>query len=126
MSYVRRWATVLLLSLIAVFMVPGVVAGGVSAPVRLVALAGLVTAALGIRALLGSIVVVAPDGLTIQKNWPLRRRVPWYRILAVDVVPGFWNLEVELNSGERLVLPCVEHLDVLYEDMERHRHALDA
>lgn len=126
MSRIRRWSTVTLLALIAVFMVPGVFSGQVTVPWRMVALVGLVTSLLGIRTLLGPIVVVAQTGLTIQKNWPLKRTVAWHRILAVDVVPGFWNLEVEMNSGERLALPCVEHLDALYEDMERCRQALDA
>jgi len=80
----------------------------------------------GLRILWGSVVVVSPAGLRIQRNWPLRRDVRWYRILSIDVIPGFWHLEVELNSGERLVLPTVEDIERLYDLMERHRQALDA
>ena len=69
---------------------------------------------------------VRPRGLRLQRNWPFRRDIPWYRILQIDVIPGFWNLEIELNSGERLALPCVEHLNDLYHRMEHHRQALDA
>lgn len=122
----RRWPTVGLLVAIAVFMVPGMAATDLSVTWRLVALLGFVTALLGVRALVGSVVVVRGDGLRIQKNWPVRRTIVWYRILAIDVIPGFWNLEIELNSGERVALPCVEHLDTLYADMEHHRQALDA
>lgn len=125
MSFWRRWAMVVLLSVIAVVMVPGVFGTAVDVAWRLVAFVGFVTALLGVRTLLGPIVVVGSDGLVVQKNWPLRRRIAWHRILGVDVVPGFWNLEVELNSGERVTLPCVEHLDTLYEDVESRRQAID-
>ncbi|MCU0311280.1 MAG: PH domain-containing protein [Acidimicrobiales bacterium] len=80
----------------------------------------------GLRILWGPVVVVRPEGLRIQRNWPLRRDIPWYRILAIDVIPGFWNLEIELNSGQRLALPAVDDLDRLYRLMEQHRQALDA
>ena len=62
----------------------------------------------------------------MQRNWPFRRDFRWYRILAIDVVPGFWHLEVELNSGERITLPAVDDLERLYQLMEHHRQALDA
>lgn len=91
----------------------------VSAVVALASIAGL-------RILWGPVVVVRNDGLRIQKNWPLRRTYPWYRILAIDVIPGFWHLEVELNSGDRIALPPVADLDRLYRLMEQHRQALDA
>ena len=42
------------------------------------------------------------------------------------MIPGFWNLEIELNSGERVELPPVQNLNELYEEIERHRTALDA
>ncbi len=80
----------------------------------------------GLRILWGPVVVVRDDGLRIQRNWPLRRTIPWYRVLAIDVIPGFWHLEVELNSGQRLALPAVDDLDRLYRLMEQHRQALDA
>ena len=51
--------------------------------------------------------IVRDEGLRVQKTWPHRRDIPWYRILATDVIPGFWNLELELNSGERVELPPV-------------------
>jgi hypothetical protein len=88
----------------------------------LVALASLA----GLRILWGSVVVVRPDGLRIQRNWPLRRDYRWYRILSIDVIPGFWHLEIELNSGQRIALPPVADLDRLYRLMEHHRQALDA
>jgi len=91
-----------------------------------VSLVGLVTAVLAVRMMVGAVVVVRDGGLRLQKNWPHRRDIPWYRILASDVIPGFWNLELELNSGERLELPPVADLNALYEDIERHRTALDA
>jgi hypothetical protein len=80
----------------------------------------------GLRILWGSVVVVRDDGLRIQRNWPIRRHYPWYRILTIDVIPGFWHLEIELNSGERIALPAVDDLDRLYRLMEHHRQALDA
>ena len=72
------------------------------------------------------VVVVRPDGLRVQRNWSFRRNYRWYRILAIDVVPGFWHLEVELNSGERVTLPAVDDLERLYDLMEQRRQALDA
>lgn len=126
MSVLRRMCLVGLLALIAVFFVPGIFAPGLRLWWHGLSLLGLITAVAGLRILLGSVVVVRPDGLRLQRNWPFRRTIPWYRILEIDVIPGFWNLEVELNSGERLSLPCVEHLDDLYHRMEHHRQALDA
>jgi hypothetical protein len=126
MSPVRRWGTVVVLIAAGVFFVPGIVTAGFDLWWRALSVVGLVTAVLGLRAVLGSVLVVRDEGLRIQRSWPLRRDVRWYRMLQVDVIPGFWNLEVELNSGERLVLPCVDDVDRLYEEMERHRQALDA
>jgi hypothetical protein len=80
----------------------------------------------GLRILWGPVVVVGPKGLRIQRNWPLRRDFLWYRILSIDVIPGFWHLEIELNSGERVTLPAVDDLERLYHLMEQHRSALDA
>jgi hypothetical protein len=126
MSPVRRTLLVALLALTAVFFVPGIFAPGLSFWWHALSLFGLLTALAGLRILLGSVIVVRPEGLRVQRNWPLRRNIPWYRMLEIDVIPGFWNLEVELNSGERLSLPCVENLDDLYHRMEHHRQALDA
>jgi hypothetical protein len=122
----RRVLLTCLLGLVILFFIPGIVAPGLQLWWRALSAFGVLTALAGLRIVLGSVVVVRPRGLRIQRNWPLRREIPWYRILEIDVIPGFWNLEVELNSGERLSLPCVEHLDDLYHRMEHHRQALDA
>jgi hypothetical protein len=36
-----------------------------------------------------------------------------------------WVLVIELVSGDRFELPCVEHLDDLYRHLEHYRKALD-
>ena len=106
--------------------VPGILAGGIELWWRVLAAFATLLAVAGLRSLWGPVVVVRPQGLRMQRNWPLRRDVRWYRILAIDVVPGFWHLEVELNSGERITLPAVDGLERLYQLMEHHRQALDA
>jgi hypothetical protein len=126
MSPARRLVVTVVLVAAALFFVPGMLAPDLSWWWRALSSVGFLSALLGLRAVLGRVVLVGPAGLRLQKSWPLRRDIRWYRILQIDVIPGFWNLEVELNSGERLALPCVEHLDDLYETMERHRQALDA
>jgi hypothetical protein len=126
MSIFRRVSLTLLLVVVAVFFVPGMLAPDLSVWWRALSGLGLVTALLGLRTVLGSVIVVRAEGLRLQRSWPLHRDIRWYRILQIDVIPGFWNLEIELNSGERLALPCVERLDDLYESMEHHRQALDA
>jgi hypothetical protein len=126
LSPVRRIGTAVLLVLIAAFFVPGILADGLEPWWRIVSLVGFVTALVGLRVILGAVLVVRDRGLLILRNWPLRRDIPWYRILEIDVVPGFWNLEIELNSGERISLPPVRDLEGLYQRMERHRQALDA
>jgi len=126
MSPVARVARVALLTVLGLIFLPGVFASGLDLWWRVVSLVGLVTSILGIRMMLGAVLVVRDSGLRIQKNWPYRRDLPWYRILASDVIPGFWNLELELNSGERVELPPVSDLNALYADIERHRTALDA
>lgn len=125
-SRLARWVRVSVLSVLVLVFLPGVLAGAFEWWMHLLSLIGLVTAVLGIRTLLGAVLVVREDGLRIQKNWPYRRDIRWYRILATDVIPGFWNLELELNSGERVELPPVQNLTGLYEEIERHRTALDA
>ena len=126
MSPVARVVRVVLLSIIAVVFVPGVISPGLDLWWRAVSLVGLITAVLGARMMLFAVLVVRDEGLRLQKNWPHRRDIPWYRILASDVIPGFWNLELELNSGERVELPPVGDINALYADIERHRTALDA
>jgi len=125
-SPLARWVRVVILAVLALLFIPLVLASGIEWWMRLLSLVGLVSAVLGIRTLLGAVLVVREEGLRIQKNWPRRRDIPWYRILATDVIPGFWNLEIELNSGERVELPPVQNLTGLYEEIERHRTALDA
>lgn len=122
---VRRYATVALLVLCGLFFLSGIVAA-IDIWWRLFSIVGLVFAVLGLRTLLGPVVVVSPKGVRIQRNWPIRRQFQWHRILLIDVIPGFWNLELELNSGERISLPCVDDVDGLYRQMERFRTALDA
>lgn len=114
------------LGIIGVLFVPQLLSPGADPGWRAVALAGVVSAGYGLRIVLGAAVVVRPEGLLLLGRWPRRREIPWYRILEVDVVPGAWALEMELNSGERLGLPVVEHVDALYEAIEEHRHLLDA
>jgi hypothetical protein len=105
---------------------PGVIAGALDVWWRLLCLLAALSCVAGLRILWGSVVLVRPEGLRIQRNWPLRRNFRWYRILTIDVVPGFWHLEIELNSGERVALPAVDDLERLYQLMETHRQALDA
>jgi hypothetical protein len=126
MSRASRALRVGILLLTVAFFVPGVIDDGISLWWRAVCVVGLVTAVLAIRTVVGAVLIVREEGLRVQKAWPKRRDIPWYRILATDVVPGFWNLELELNSGERVELPPVEDLNALYDDIERRRTALDA
>jgi hypothetical protein len=122
----RVWRTAVMLLGLLLF-VPASVSGTFDLWWRLGSGLAAVACLLGLRVLWGAVVVVSPGGLRVQRNWPLRRDVRWYRILRIDVVPGFWHLEVELNSGERLVLPAVEDIERLYDLMEQHRHqALEA
>jgi hypothetical protein len=121
-----RTIRAIVLALGLVMFVPGAASGALDLWVRLLGVAGALLCVAGLRILWGSVVVVRPQGLRIQRNWPLRRDIRWYRILAIDVIPGFWHLEVELNSGERITLPAVDDLERLYQLMEYHRQALDA
>ena len=126
MSPVARAVRVVLLSFVALVFVPGVFASGIDLWWRAVSLLGVVISLVGVRMMVGAVLVVRDEGLRIQKYWPQRRDLAWYRILASDVIPGFWNLELELNSGERVELPPVGDINTLYADIERHRTALDA
>jgi hypothetical protein len=121
----RLWRTVVLILGLLMF-VPATLSGAIPGLWRV--LLGLVVlfCLAGLRILWGPVVVVGPKGLRIQRNWPLRRDFLWYRILSIDVIPGFWHLEIELNSGERVTLPAVDDLERLYHLMEQHRSALDA
>jgi hypothetical protein len=119
------WRTAVMAVGLMIF-VPGVVVSGIELWGRLLCLVGALSCLAGLRILWGSVVLVRPEGLRIQRNWPLRRDFRWYRILSIDVIPGFWHLEIELNSGERIALPAVDDLERLYQLMETHRQALDA
>ncbi len=122
----RRIVTVAILVLCGLFFLSGVVASDIDFWWRLFSVLGLVLAVLGLRTVLGHVVVVGPKGVRIQRNWPIRREFQWHRILLIDVIPGYWHLEMELNSGERVVLPAVEKVDELYRQMEKFRTAIDA
>lgn len=126
LSPIGRVLRSLVLVLGLVIFVPAVVAGALDPWWRFFCVLGALSCVAGLRILWGSVVVVRADGLRVQRNWPFRKNYRWYRILAIDVVPGFWHLEVELNSGERVTLPAVDDLERLYDLMEHHRQALDA
>jgi hypothetical protein len=65
-------------------------------------------------------------GLRMQRNLAVPAGHPLVSHPADRRDRGSGTLEIELNSGERLALPCVENLDDLYHRMEHHRQALDA
>lgn len=125
-SLLGRVTRSLVMVLGLVLFVPGALSPSLDLWARAIAVFSAVLCAVGLRILWGSVVVVRPQGLRIQRNWPIRRDFRWYRILSIDVIPGFWNLEIELNSGERIALPAVDDLERLYQLMEYHRQALDA
>jgi hypothetical protein len=125
LSPLRRASTTVVVALAMAFLLPGALASELPLWWRATSVVGLLCGVLGLRAIWGAVVVVRADRLRIQRTWPLRRDLRWYRILSIDVIPGFWHLELELNSGERLVLPPVRELQDLYESMERYRQALD-
>lgn len=125
LSPLRRTTTTAVVAVAVAILVPGAFAAELPLWWRATSVVGVVCGILGLRAIWGAVLVVRPDRLRIQRTWPLRRELRWYRILAIDVIPGFWHLELELNSGERLVLPPVAELEDLYQSMERYRQALD-
>lgn len=125
MSPVARGARVVVLALIGLLFVAFVLGDGVDPWWRAFGVAGLVSVVVAVRIVVGPAVVVTDDGLRVTRSWPLRRDIPWYRILEVEVVPVAWVLHIELNSGEHIELPAVEHLDRLYRDIEDRRHLLD-
>jgi hypothetical protein len=125
-SLFGRLARTIVLVLGLGLFVPGALSGALDPWVRAFATLSALLCLVGLRILWGSVIVVRPQGLRVQRNWPFRRDFRWYRILSIDVIPGFWHLEIELNSGERVVLPAVDDLDRLYQLMEYHRQALDA
>lgn len=93
---------------------------------RLLCLVGLVSAIYGLRIVVGPALLLSDEGLVVLNRWPLRRAIPWYRIYEVQVVPGYWMIDLELNSGEIVSLPCVEDVDLLYDEIQQGRERLDA
>ena len=126
MSRLNRVLRTVLFSVIGLCFVPAVLGGSIDLSVRALSAAGVLSSIYGLRIILGPAVEVRPEGLRLLKSWPRRRDIAWYRILEVDIVPGYWMLDLELNSGEAISLPCVEHVDDLYERIEELRSKLDA
>lgn len=126
MSPLARWSRVALFVVCALILASGIAFAGEALLWQILGALGIVAAVLAIRVVLGPVVVITPDELIVQRNWPLKRRMRWYRIDHAEVIPGMWVLVIELVSGERFELPCVEHLDELYEHLEHYRKALDS
>lgn len=126
LSPLTRYGLVALYALIGVVLGVGALVGELDPGYRVICVAGVGSVAFSLRALLGAAVVVRDDALVLQRSWPARRVIPWYRIEMVDVLPGFWNLEIQLNSGERVEVPPVQELDELYRLVEHQRTHLDA
>jgi hypothetical protein len=121
-----RVSWTVLLMFTAVFFVPAVANSAFDFWWRALSTFAVLCSLGGLRVLWGAAVVVGPRGLRVYTpSWPLRRNLGWHRILATDIIPGFWFLEIEMNSGERIELPSVEHLDDLYEQIEDYRTRLD-
>ena len=117
------WTALLVFSI--AFLVPVVTAPSLDIWWHLLGVSGIVSALAGLRVMWGAAIVVGAEGLRIYRPWwPLHRDIAWYRILATDIIPGFWFLEIEMNSGERIELPCVEHMDELYERIESYRRQI--
>jgi hypothetical protein len=126
MSVLARMLRVVLQVVLGFLFVPGLIDPVSPLLVRLGYLLGVGLAIYGLRVVLGPAVVVGVEGLRIYTIWPKHRDLAWYRVFAVDIVPGRWLLELELNSGERITLPVVERVDALYEQIEELRQHLDA
>jgi hypothetical protein len=126
MSVFARLFRVTLNLVLSVFFVPSLVDPSSPAHVRLGCVLGVALSAYGLRVVLGPAVVVRHEGLRIYTWWPRHRDIAWYRVFAVDIVPGRWLLELELNAGDRITLPVVERVDALYEQIEDLRQRLDA
>jgi hypothetical protein len=126
MSVFARLFRVTLYLVLSVLFVPGLVDPASPLHIRLGCVLGVALSVYGLRVVLGPAVVVRPEGLRIFTWWPRHRDIAWYRVYAVDIVPGRWLLELELNSGDRISLPVVERVDALYEQIEDLRQRLDA
>lgn len=125
MARLTRILRTILLAFLGLMFLPAVVTAGVDTQWRILSTVGLLSSIYGLRIVLGPAVEVRPDGLRVLARWPWRRDIPWYRIFQIEVVPGYWVLDLELNSGEQLELPCVEKVDDLFERIEHHRQRLD-
>lgn len=126
MNPITRVVRTVVLGAIGICFVPALFGANVDLGYRMLSLVGLLSSIYGLRIVLGPAVEVRRDELRLMKSWPRRRDIAWYRILEVDIVPGYWLLDIELNSGERIELPCVERVDDLYERIEELRSRLDA
>lgn len=126
MSPIARWSRVVVFVVCGLVLLSGIFYADEGVFWQALGVVGVVGAVLAIRLVLGPAIVVTPDELVVQRNWPLKRRIKWYRIDHAEVIPGMWVLVVELISGERFELPAVEHLDELYADLEHYRKALDS
>ena len=126
MSPLARWFRVALFVVCGFVLLSGIIYAREGLFWQVLGAVGVVGSVLAIRIVLGPAVVVTPDELIVQRNWPIKRRMKWYRIDHAEVIPGMWVLVVELISGERFELPCVEHLDDLYANLEHYRKALDS
>ena len=126
MSRISRALRTVIFVAIALCFVPAVFDASVDLPARLLSVLGIVSSIYGLRIILGAAVEVRPHGLRLLKRWPKRRDIAWYQILEVDIIPGYWMLDIELNSGEQISLPCVERVDDLFERIEELRQRLDA
>jgi hypothetical protein len=126
MSPLARWLRVALFVVCGLILLSGVLYAGEGLLWQALGLVGVVGSVFAVRIVLGPAVVVTPDELIVQRNWPVKRRIKWYRVEHAEVIPGMWVLVIELISGERFELPCVEHLDDLYANLEHYRKALDS
>ncbi len=124
MPALRRWSLTAVYALLALISLGGMVTEGADLAWRALSATALMLALWSIRIVHGRAIVVSDEYLRVQDRWPLKRDIPWYRILEVEVIPGLWTIGIELNSGVRIELPCVEDLDELYERIEERRHEL--
>ena len=126
MSRFMRITRSVVFVILGVCFVPVITTGENGFSWRAMGAAGLLSSLYGLRIILGPALEVRPEALRVMKNWPKRRDIAWYRIFEVDVVPEYWLLSLELNSGERIELPCVERVDDLYDEIQELRQRLDA
>jgi hypothetical protein len=126
MSPLARWLRVGVFVLCAAVLASGIAYAGEGWFWKALGVIGIVGAGLAIRIVVGPVVYVTPTELVIARNWPLKKRIKWYRVDHAEVIPGMWIIVLELISGERFELPCVERIDDLYRHLEHYRKALDS